>query len=129
MSRQVVSESAFVVIVPSNEGIVVVPFGDHETLLAIGKEIGLQEEEIKEALTSEAFAAKVEEDIHEANEIGVGGVPFFVFDRKYAVSGAQPPEYFLQALKQSFEEWRKNNPAADLLVTEGAACTPDGECK
>ncbi len=104
-------------------------FGDHETLKTIGKEIGLEEEEIKEALSSEEYAAKVEDDIQEAAEIGVRGVPFFVFDRKYAVSGAQPPEYFLQALKQSFEEWRKNNPATDLLVTDGAACTPEGECK
>ena len=104
-------------------------FGEHETLLEIGQEIGLQKEEIKEALSSEEYAAKVEADIQDANEIGVGGVPFFVFDRKYAVSGAQPPEYFLQALKQSFEEWRKDNPAADLLVTEGAVCSPDGECK
>ena len=82
-------------------------FGEHETLVQIGKEIGLQEEEIKNALDSDAYAAKVEEDIQEAAEIGVRGVPFFVFNRKYAVSGAQPPEYFLQALQKSFDEWEK----------------------
>jgi predicted DsbA family dithiol-disulfide isomerase len=86
-------------------------FGDHDTLLGIGAELGIAENEIKIALTSDEYAAKVEEDIQEANEIGIQGVPFFVFDRKYAISGAQPPEFFLKALNQSFDEWRKNNPA------------------
>ena len=104
-------------------------FGDHETLIEIGIELGLPSEEIKEALTADEFAAKVEEDIREADDIGVPGVPFFVFDRRYAVSGAQPPEYFLQALKQSFEEWRKSNPATDTQADENALCAPDGECK
>jgi predicted DsbA family dithiol-disulfide isomerase len=103
-------------------------FGDHETLISIGKEIGLPEEEIKSALVSDEYAEKVEQDIQEASEIGVQGVPFFVFDRKYAVSGAQPPENFLQALNQSFGEWRKDNPLTDLLVDEGAVCKPGGEC-
>ena len=104
-------------------------FGSHETLIAIGKEIGIPEEEIRRVLDSNEFAAAVDQDIREANEIGIQGVPFFVFDRKYAVSGAQPPEYFLQALKQSFEEWKNNHPATDLTAVNGAICTPDGECK
>jgi predicted DsbA family dithiol-disulfide isomerase len=104
-------------------------FGDHETLIAIGMDLGLPEEEIKTALNSDEFAEKVEADIREAGEIGVQGVPFFVFDRKYAVSGAQPPEYFLQALKQSFGEWRKDNPAGGVIQSETAVCTTEGECK
>jgi predicted DsbA family dithiol-disulfide isomerase len=103
-------------------------FGDHETLIAIGKEIGLAEGDIKMALNSDEYAAKVETDIQEADELGIRGVPFFVFDRKYAVSGAQPPEHFLQALQQSFTEWRKNNPAVDPMGPETVMCTPDGEC-
>jgi predicted DsbA family dithiol-disulfide isomerase len=103
-------------------------FGDHATLVSIGKEIGLPEEEIKSALVSELYAEKVERDIQEAAEIGVQGVPFFVFDRKYAVSGAQPPEYFLQALNQSFDEWEKANPDTKLAPAEGAVCSPDGNC-
>jgi predicted DsbA family dithiol-disulfide isomerase len=104
-------------------------FGDHETLIEIGRDLRIPADEIRSALTSDEFAAKVEEDIQEADELGIQGVPFFVFDRKYAVSGAQPPEYFLQALKQSFEEWRKTNPATDIPFDENAACAPDGECK
>lgn len=100
-------------------------FGDHETLISIGKEIGLKEEEIKKALLSDVYAEKVEQDIQKASDIGVQGVPFFVFDRKYAVSGAQPPEHFLQALNQSFGEWEKDNP---LVVEEGAVCKPGEDC-
>jgi protein disulfide-isomerase len=103
-------------------------FGDHEILISIGKEMGIPEEEIKSALVSGDYAEKVNEDIQEAGEIGVQGVPFFVFNRKYAVSGAQPPEYFLQALNQSFGEWKKANPDTKLAPAEGAVCNPDGDC-
>ncbi len=91
---------------------------DHPTLIQLGKEIGLKEEEIKVVLTSEEFEAKVNFDISEGHQLGVTGVPFFVFDRKYAVSGAQPIETFLNALKQSHAE-SKN---------EGATCSPGGGC-
>ena len=91
---------------------------DHSTLIRLGKEIGLNEEEITAALVSEEFEAKVNFDVSEGSQLGVTGVPFFVFDRKYAVSGAQPIETFLNALKQSHAE-SKN---------EGANCTPGGGC-
>ena len=91
---------------------------DYPTLVQLGNEIGLNEEEITAALTSEEFEAKVNFDVSEGSQLGVTGVPFFVFDRKYAVSGAQPIETFLNALKQSLEE-SKN---------EGASCTPGGGC-
>jgi len=103
-------------------------FGDHATLIEIGKEISLSEEDVKSALINDALAEKVEQDILEASEIGVQGVPFFVFDRKYAVSGAQPPEYFLHALNQSFGEWKKASPDTELASSEGAVCGPDGDC-
>jgi predicted DsbA family dithiol-disulfide isomerase len=103
-------------------------FGETETLLQIGIDLGLSEKEIKDALQSDEYAAKVEADIQEAGELGIQGVPFFVFNRQYAVSGAQPPEYFLKALKQSFESWRKSNPATDLPSGQGAVCAPDGVC-
>ena len=85
-------------------------FGKLETLVELGLEIGLKEEEIVAAVNSEDFAYKVKQDIQEAQNIGVRGVPFFVFNRKYAVSGAQPPQAFLQTLEQSYNEWRKENP-------------------
>ena len=79
------------------------------TLIAIGKEIGLKEEEIKEVLNSDKYNAEVKADIEEAQNIGVRGVPFFVMDRAYAVSGAQPVEVFTETLQKSFEGWKKKN--------------------
>jgi protein disulfide-isomerase len=81
--------------------------GDIPTLIALGKEAGLEEKEVKEALVNESYAFRVDADVSEAKEIGVRGVPFFVFNRKYAISGAQPVEAFLQTLEKSFSEWKK----------------------
>lgn len=102
-------------------------FGDHTVLTQLGKEIGLDETVVKETLASDAFTAEVNKDINEAQTLGIRGVPFFVFDRKYAVSGAQPSETFLEVLDKSFAEWRKSNPAGFEII-EGEVCTPDGEC-
>lgn len=102
---------------------------DHEVLVRLGKEIGLPEDEIRSVLGSDAYATDVRQDIAEAGQIGVRGVPFFVFDRKYAVSGAQQTAVFLETMEKAFAEWRKANPASNLQVTDGAVCTPDGECK
>lgn len=101
---------------------------DAATLTRLGKEIGLTEAEVQEALTNEAYTGKVNRDIYEAQQIGVRGVPFFVFNRKYAVSGAQPVEAFTQTLDKAFAEWREEHPAPSLEVTEGPSCTPDGNC-
>lgn len=101
---------------------------DHETLLALAKEIGLNPNEVKAVLNSNQFASQVKEDINEAQKIGVRGVPFFVFDRKYAISGAQEQQVFEQTLQKAFDEWKKENPGALLKVTEGAVCKPDGSC-
>lgn len=78
-----------------------------KSLTEIGLSIGLTKLEVEEALTLDEFAYKVNEDIQEAREIGVNGVPFFVFNRQFAISGAQPPAAFLDVLKTSFESWFK----------------------
>lgn len=101
---------------------------DHETLIALGAEIGLDAAEVKAVLESAQFSDQVRKDVYEAQQVGARGVPFFVLDRKYAVSGAQQPETFLGALEKSFGEWAKVNPAPLTTYAEGATCTPDGEC-
>lgn len=73
---------------------------DEETLLAIAEEAGLSSERVKQVLQSDEFAEDVKKDIAEAGQIGVRGVPFFVINRKYAISGAQPIEAFVDALKK-----------------------------
>ena len=101
---------------------------DLETLIQLGKEIGLDETEINTVFTDEKYTSLVKQDIQEAQQVGVQGVPFFVLDRKYGVSGAQPAEAFLENLKVAFAEWRKANPETKLEVTQGQSCTPDGIC-
>ena len=99
---------------------------DTESLVEIGTSIGLKEKETRGILNSDAFAYEVKQDEMQAKNIGVTGVPFFVFNNKYAVSGAQPPEAFLETLKKSWEEYEKENPS--LIVTEGDSCSTDGKC-
>jgi hypothetical protein len=77
---------------------------DLELLTKIGINIGLNETEITETLNSNLYANEVNEDIYHAQQLGVKGVPFFVFGNKYAISGAQEPETFLGALNQTFLE-------------------------
>ena len=99
---------------------------DHKTLIELGKAVGLTETAVAAVLDSNQYSDEVAKDIREAREIGVRGVPFFVFNRKYAISGAQPPEAFLQTLEKSVAEWRAENPKVALTVTEGPSCGPDG---
>ncbi|MGB6083464.1 DsbA family oxidoreductase [Moheibacter sp.] len=101
---------------------------DLETLKELGKEAGLDEKELESAFTDDQFKYKMNQDIQEARSIGVTGVPFFVFDRKYGVSGAQPSEAFLDTLSKSFTEWRKENPEIKLEMSQGQSCSTDGTC-
>lgn len=97
---------------------------DHDTLVQIGCEVGLDKTEVANMLGSDAYAADVEQDVYEAQQVGVRGVPFFVLGRKYAVSGAQDSETFLQALNQTWQEIGPKPTAMES--TDGAVCTPDG---
>jgi predicted DsbA family dithiol-disulfide isomerase len=93
--------------------------GRVETLEAIAASAGLDTAGVFE---SDAYTAEVRADQKEAQAIGIRGVPFFVFDRKYAVSGAQPVNVFEQTLQKVWEESRP----AD--VAPGGVCE-DGVCK
>lgn len=71
---------------------------DHDTIIQLGVEIGLDANEIKQMLKSDAYSEDVRMDIYEAQQIGVSGVPFFLFIDKYTITGAQDSSVFLQAL-------------------------------
>lgn len=101
---------------------------DTEVLTQLGGDIGLNKEELQAAFTDDTYKYRVAQDIQEAQQIGVRGVPFFVFDRKSAVSGAQPPAAFLESLQRTFAEWRKSNPEIQLEVTQGQSCSTNGTC-
>jgi predicted DsbA family dithiol-disulfide isomerase len=101
---------------------------DLETLIGLGTEIGLDTAEIKQTLESSAYADDVRRDIAEAQYLGIQGVPFFVMNGKYAVSGAQAVPVFEQTLEKAFDEWQKEASKPKLEVIEGDSCGPDGDC-
>ena len=99
---------------------------DLETLILLGEEVGLDKKEVAEVLHSDKYSQEVHEDIAMAQEIGVQGVPFFVLDNKYAISGAQPEETFLKALEQTWEEGNFIPKVTLINTTEGESCGIDG---
>ncbi|MBO1269213.1 DsbA family oxidoreductase [Arthrobacter cavernae] len=97
--------------------------GSQEYLTSLGTELGLDAVELGELFTTDKYADAVRKDIAEARAIGVTGVPFFVIDRKYGISGAQPAELFAQALDQA---WQETNPLVTVGSSDAEACGPDG---
>ena len=81
--------------------------GDQNTLLQLGMEVGLGAVETGEMLNSNAFAHEVERDIATASAYGITGVPFFVINDIYGISGAQPSGVFLDGLQQAWLEYEK----------------------
>lgn len=101
---------------------------DSDTLLQIGLELGLDADEIKHALNSDDYEGEVKQDILEAQQLGVRGVPFFVLDRKYGVSGAQETQVFTQSLQTAYSEWQQANGTTLTDIIGGDVCGPDGNC-
>ena len=102
---------------------------DFDVLTALAEDIGLDAEETRTVLESDQYADDVRKDIKESRKVGVQGVPFFVFDRKYAVSGAQPTEAFIEALEKSWSAWNSDlQSVAPDGKDDAATCGPDGEC-
>ncbi|WP_289030780.1 DsbA family oxidoreductase [uncultured Algoriphagus sp.] len=102
---------------------------DPNTLIKLGAEIGLKESEIKSMLASNQFDDAVDQDIYESRLIGVRGVPFFVLDRKFGISGAQPDEVFEETIEKAWSEFAKNNSIFEVKSAEnGESCDVDGNC-
>lgn len=78
--------------------------GDRDTLVELAGEVGIDSERARAALDSDEFADDVRADEREAAELGITGVPFFVINRRYGVSGAQPPEVMLEALTVGWKD-------------------------
>ncbi|RZM22640.1 MAG: DsbA family oxidoreductase [Pedobacter sp.] len=100
---------------------------DTDTLVQIGQALGLDPEETKSVLESAQFEQEVTYDIYEARQIGVRGVPFFVFDRKLAVSGAQESSAFAEVLEKTYTEWSANNPPK-MEIIDGPSCEAGKDC-
>jgi predicted DsbA family dithiol-disulfide isomerase len=78
--------------------------GDPEVLLAVAEEQGVSDEGVIEGLRDRRMRDRVLAENEEAHKLGVTGVPFFVFERSYGLSGAHPPKSLLEVMKKSLEE-------------------------
>lgn len=95
-----------------------------DTLVKLADELGLDPKEAKNVLQSNQYADQVNAEINEGRQIGVQGVPFFVLNRKYGISGAQPVEYFTQVLEKLWEEERPQFETIDG-ADKGATCNDE----
>ena len=97
--------------------------GNVGTLIEIGESLNIPSEETRSMLQSDLYIDEVYQDQIQAQQIRVQGVPFFVFNNKYAISGAQPTQVFEQALQQI---WEEESPVIDDLA--GDFCNKDEVC-
>mgnify|MGYP006118342355 CR=1 FL=1 len=102
---------------------------DRPTLIKLAQEVGLNTKKLVNYLENNAYVSSVQADIKLGKEFGLRGVPFFVFNRKFGISGAQTKEEFLKTLKESYNDWKKDQPEVKLKMTEGKVCKPDGTCE
>jgi predicted DsbA family dithiol-disulfide isomerase len=99
--------------------------GDRAVLVRLAAEAGLDAAEVEKALEEQEYATAVRADEAEAGALGISGVPFFVIDRKYGVSGAQPADQLLQVLERA---WNESHPSLTMVGADGTddSCGPDG---
>lgn len=99
----------------------------YDVLLNLAQEVDLDQEEVINLLNLNNYAKKVQDDIEEAKELEVQGVPFFIFDDKYALSGLHSLEDFIEVIEQTKKEYvekPKLQPAGQI----GSCCVGD-ECE
>lgn len=96
--------------------------GDHKTLTELAVEVGLNREEVSKMLESDDMSDVVRADEQTAKQYGVTGVPFFLINKKYALTGAQPTETFVQALRKVIAE----DEITVLNSQDGLNCDDDG---
>ena len=102
---------------------------DHASLTTLAADAGLPADAVRDLLSGDQFTADVHRDIDQAQRYGINGVPFFVFNHRYAVSGAQDSSIFLQALQQSLSEWAGTAATSSPPpAATGDICSPDGRC-
>lgn len=99
---------------------------DDEVLADVAEDLGLDRTDFANALKENKMLENVEEDKYEAQQFGIRSVPYFVFNRKYAVSGAQEPESFGEVLEKVYSEIVPKPPFDELK--SGESCDTDGNC-
>ena len=101
--------------------------GRHDVLKRLAKEAELDMETVQRVLESNEYEEAIEQDIYEAQQIGVRGVPFFVFNNKYGVSGAQPQGVFEQTIEQAASAAGLKK-RIEVIGQDGTICS-DGQCE
>jgi len=104
------------------------PVGDRDTLAELAVEVGLDGDEVDAVLHGTDFAAEVRADEARATSLGVSGVPFFVMDEAYGISGAQPADVLLDSLQRA---WSESHPPVEVSVAGSGGDDPgcaDGTC-
>lgn len=96
--------------------------GNPETLMEIGLEIGLKKTDIASMLNSDLFANEVRADEQQSQQYGIRGVPFFVINKKYGISGAHPISHF----KEVIEKAQNEEPVVSPTENSENACDIDG---
>ena len=96
------------------------------TLQEIGTKAGLPIDEIKQLIETDIYTKEVRQDQQQAQELGVTGVPFFVFNNKYAISGAQPTDTFLKTLEKTWAEGNFKTKLKLQNTTDENSCSIDG---
>ena len=102
------------------------PVGDLDTLAELAAEVGLDADEVEATLHSDRYAAEVRDDEAMASSLGASGVPFFVIDGTYGISGAQGADVILQAMERA---WAESHPV--MVIAGGSddqADCVDGSC-
>ena len=102
------------------------PIADHEVLTRAAVTAGLDEAEVAGVLAGDAYAEAVRGDEDEARRLAVRGVPFFVFDRRYAVAGAQQADVLLEVLQKTWDERTPVQVVAGSGTDAADACGPEG---
>lgn len=100
------------------------PIGDDETLVRLVAEVGVPADEARAVLSGDDYTKEVRADIRRAAMLGIQGVPFFVLDEKYGISGAQPSEVFAEALAQA---WAESHPLIPVGVSSQNADMCEGD--
>lgn len=97
--------------------------GDHDALVEVATQVGLDEARVRAVLAGTEYTEDVRADESRARALGISGVPFFLIDDTYALSGAQPVAAFRSALD---EVWAKQHPIQHLGTdTADGVCTDD----
>lgn len=103
---------------------------DKETLVKLGTQIGLKENDILALLAGNKYVANIAKDIeYSENKYNLEYIPFYIFNNKQIVQGSIPSEKYLEVLNNSYKEWKENRISSGTAeIITGQSCSIDGVC-